>query len=132
MTFVSVYQRDSMLIKSLELKLTIYKLTLNAFNQDQVTDISKLRELSSLIFLYIKIGLKCQVEEDFTCYLDDISICCIALEQQILVCGSLGVLADEDIKLLLDIKKIIYDFIGLQIDQNRGGEYYELLYRRFG
>lgn len=132
MTFLSVYQQDSMLIKSLELKLAVYKLTLVANGRDSLGEITKLRELSCLLTLYVSLGLKCSVEEDFTCYLDDISICCIALEQQILVCGSLGILTDEDIKSLLDTKKIIYDFIGLQIDQNRGGEYYQLLYRRFG
>lgn len=119
MTFVSVYQQDSMLIKSLELKLAIYKLTLDDFAKEQSEDIIKVRELSCLITLYVCLGLKCQVTEDFICYLHDTALCCIDLEKQILVCGNLGILNEEGVQSLLAIKNNISDFIEAQIDQNR-------------
>lgn len=131
MSFVSVYQRDVMLIKSLELKLTIYKLTLENFKEDHLGAIAKMREISSMISLYIGLGLKSHIEEDFVCYLDDISHCCMTLEKQILLCGQLGFLINEDIVFLLDIKNIIFDFVGKQLYESRTANYYRLLHYRF-
>ncbi|EHO09527.1 four helix bundle protein [Myroides odoratimimus] len=131
MSFVSVYQRDVMLIKSLELKLTIYKLTLENFKEDHLGAIAKMREISGMISLYIGLGLKSQIEEDFVCYLDDISHCCMTLEKQILLCGQLGFLINEDIVSLLDLKNIIFDFVGKQLFESRTVNYYRLLHYRF-
>jgi len=131
MTFINAYQRDIILIISLELKTAIYKLTLDVSGKEHDEHIIKLRRKISFISLNIQSGLKDLKEVDLIYLLDDLSIYCSELQKQLLECKESGVFTQESIEPMLEQSEVIKSFVVEQMSKNSKTEYYLQLCRKF-